>query len=182
MKFRSIVKGDPIEMLVSEKKLKVPMCVEAMSEIAKANFGFKVEVADNYIMIGREENEVCVISFIEKGLVVLRRNMCPDFVLLLRIAVATMGELHTKEQNDFSELQDIFGQRIDFRSSSNQDDEDTEEITSCDPQEASLDAMRRLFSGVSRDQEENSPGKKVRSALRIKEEEEEDSDDDSEWI
>jgi hypothetical protein len=180
MQFVSIVKGDPVEMIASHKKLRVNMCVEALSEIAAEKFGFSVQIADNFLVIGREDNEVCVLSFIEKGLVVLRRNMCPDFILLLRVAVATMGELHEKEENDFTELQDILGQKIDFDSDANE--EDTEEIVSCDPEEASREAIKRLFVGIISKDEMPQPRKAKEPTSEPIVEEEEESDEDSEWI
>ena len=177
MQFVSIVKGDPVEMIVSQKKLRVDMCVEALSEIAKDKFGFRVKTADNFLMIGKGENEVCVFSFIEKGLVVLRRNMCPDFILLLRLAVATMGELHDTEENDFSELQDIFGQKIEF--DAEDVEEDTEEVVPFDPDEASREAIKRLFIGViSKDDKPATVQEPPKSAPP----KDEESEEDSEWI
>ena len=181
MQFVSIVKGDPLEMIASQKKLRVDLCVTAVSEIAAEKFGFSVKVADNFLMIGREKSEVCVLSFIEKGLIVLRRNMCPDFVLLLRIAVATMGELHQKEENDFTELQDIFGQKIDFGEEPSE--EETEEVVPYDPEEASLEAMKKLFIEILSKGIEHSEKKTSKPIQEtLSEEEEEEESESSEWI
>ena len=58
-------------------------------------------------MFRKDTEKVCVLAFIEKGLVILQRAICSDFVLLLRLAVATMGTLITDDDNDFSSKQEI---------------------------------------------------------------------------
>ena len=89
-----------------------------------------------------------------------------------------MGELHDTEENDFTELQDIFGQKIEF--GAEDVEEDTEEVVPFDPEEASREAIKRLFVGIiSKDE---SPPKQEEEVAVCNPVVDEDSEEDSEWI
>ena len=151
MKIASVVKTEPIEMLVSKTKVKVPQCIEAMSEISRENFDFEVQIVDNFLLFQKKNKKICTLAFLEKGVVILERVISPEFILILRLSVATMIELTTEEPNDFEELQDLLGQKIDFSNSLDDTEDDTEEVVSCDPDEASLDAIRLLYKDCTED-------------------------------
>jgi len=179
MKLQSITTQSPVELIVSQKKILVYECVEAMSTIAKNKFDFHVKVADNYLMFKKDSEKVCVLAFIEKGLVILQRAICPDFIILLRLAVATMGTLTTKDENDFSELQDIFGQQINFDKDGF--DTDADEVTSCDPEEAYFEAAQKLFVKIVTHQLNESEDE-TEETTETMTDEVHSEEDDSEWI
>lgn len=147
MNIASVVKTGPIEILVSKTKVKVPQCIEAMSQISRENFDFDVQIVDNFLLFQKKNKRICTLAFLEKGVVILERVISPEFILILRLSVATMMELTTEEPNDFEEFQDLLGQKIDFSNSL----DDKEEVVSCDPDEASLDAIRRLYKDCTED-------------------------------